>query len=164
MGGFSELNDIRNHFRSAGECSCSSKPDLGGIHILVVDDEIDGCLYVKEVLEHAGARVSLAPNARDAMNSLQANPPDLILCDIGLPVEDGYSFIRGLRALGESQFSDIPAVALTANVFDEDRSRAIQTGFQEHLPKPVEPGELLAAVGKLICRNGSSSPAPSKQP
>ena len=78
--------------------------------------------------------------------------PDVLVCDIGMPGEDGYSLIRRLRALEESQASALPAVALTAYARSEDRTKAIRGGFQNHVSKPVEPVELLAIVDSLARR------------
>jgi PAS domain S-box-containing protein len=125
---------------------------LANVHVLVVDDELDARVLVKRLLEMAGATVSLAASGPEAMKQIVARRPDVLVCDIGMPGEDGYSFIRRLRTLEQSQESALPAVALSAYARSEDRTKAIRSGFQNHLAKPVEPTELLAVVRGLAGR------------
>ena len=115
----------------------------------MVDDEVDARELVKRLLEMAGATVSVASSASEAIERILAARPDVLVCDIGMPGEDGYSLIRRLRVHEESQTNALPAVALTAYARSEDRTKAIRAGFQNHLSKPVEPAELLAIVGSL---------------
>ena len=131
---------------------------LADVHVMVVDDEVDARELVKRLLELAGATVSLAGSASEAIERILAAPPDVLVCDIGMPAEDGYSLIRQLRLLEESQASDLPAVALTAYARSEDRTKAIRAGFQNHLSKPVEPAELLAIVSSLAGRRVGTPP------
>ena len=125
---------------------------LTDVHILVVDDEVDARELVKRLLEMAGATVWLAGSASEAIERILVARPDVLVCDIGMPGEDGFSLIRQLRVLEESQESALPAVALTAYARSEDRTKAIRSGFQNHLSKPVEPAELLAIVSSLAGR------------
>jgi PAS domain S-box-containing protein len=126
---------------------------LADVHVLVVDDEVDARELVKRLLEMAGAKVSLAASASEAKEHILAAWPDVLVCDIGMPKEDGYSLIRQLRTLEGSQKRDaLPAVALTAYARSEDRTKAMRAGFQNHLSKPVEPAELLAVVSSLAGR------------
>jgi PAS domain S-box-containing protein len=139
-------------------------PDVSlvNIHILVVDDEADARELVKRLLEMAGAKVSMAGSAAEAMERILAARPDVLVCDLGMPSEDGFSLIRQLRALEEErQESSLPAVALTAYARSEDRTKAIRSGFQNHLAKPVEPAELLAVVSSLAGRMVTTLSAPS---
>jgi PAS domain S-box-containing protein len=122
---------------------------LKSITVLVVDDEPDARHLLKRLLESAGAAVHLARSAEDGMAQLLAKPVDVLICDIGMPDEDGYSLMRRIRALDDSQKSEVAAVALTAYARLVDRTAAIRAGFQNHLPKPVEPAELLAVVHSL---------------
>jgi PAS domain S-box-containing protein len=134
---------------------------LANIHILVVDDEADARELVKRLLEMAGAKVSLAGSAAEAMERILTARPDVLVCDLGMPSEDGFSLIRQLRALEEErQEGSLPAVALTAYARSEDRTKAIRSGFQNHLPKPVEPAELLAVVSSLAGRMVTTLSAP----
>jgi CheY-like chemotaxis protein len=112
--------------------------------VLIVDDEVDACKVVKRLLEMSGATVSIAGSVSEAMERILAARPDVLVCDVGMPQEDGYSLIRRLRVLEERQKSVLPAVALSAYARSEDRTKAIRSGFQHHLAKPVEPAELLA--------------------
>jgi len=125
---------------------------LANVHVLVVDDELDARALVKRLLEMAGATVSMAASGSEAMERILARRPDVLVCDIGMPGEDGYSLIRRLRVLEESQESALPAVAVSAYARSEDRTKAIRSGFQNHLAKPVEPTELLAVVRSLAGR------------
>ena len=118
---------------------------LDGLRVLVVDDEIDARLLVEEILRQHGAEVATAPSAAEARPALALCKPDVIVCDIGMPDEDGYAFIRRLRADG----ARMPAVALTAYASQQDAQRAFVAGFQKHVPKPVEPARLVSVVANL---------------
>ncbi|MEO6055114.1 MAG: PAS domain S-box protein [Chthoniobacterales bacterium] len=125
---------------------------LESVHVLVVDDETDARELVKRLLEMAGAKVSLAASASEGMEQIHKACPDVLVCDIGMPGEDGYSLIGKLRALKDKKKSALPAIALTAYARSEDRTKAIRSGFQNHLSKPVEPAELMAVVSSLAGR------------
>jgi CheY-like chemotaxis protein len=129
----------------------TDRPRLDGLHVLVVDDEADALTMVRELLEAAGARVTTAESADEAMSVLVRDAPDLLLSDIGMPSVDGFELIRQVRALPQ-EIGGLPAAALTAYARPEDRTRALLSGFQMHLAKPIEPGELLAAVKALAGR------------
>ena len=126
--------------------------DLRGIKILVVDDEADARSIVARCLGNAGAEVRPASSAREALDLLRAEKPDLLISDIGMPGEDGYTLIRRIRPLGPNDGGKIPAIALTAYARAEDRMRAVLAGFQMHISKPVEVAELLAMVASLTGR------------
>jgi hypothetical protein len=121
-------------------------------HVLVVDDEPDARRLVRRLLEDCKATVRTASTAAEALAALRAQPPDVLVSDIGMPGEDGYTLIRSVRALDGAQGRDTPAVALTAYARSEDRIRAIQHGFQMHIAKPVEPTELVTIVAALAGR------------
>ncbi|MGA8657556.1 MAG: PAS domain S-box protein [Chthoniobacterales bacterium] len=156
---YSEPNEERRH-PLAALCGNRNTPEvsLANVHVLVVDDEIDGRELVKRLLEMAGATVSMAGSVSEAMERVLARRPDVLVCDIGMRGEDGYSLIRRLRVLEENQESALPAVALTAYARSEDRTKAIRSGFQNHLAKPVEPAELLAVVSSLVGRRVTNQP------
>ena len=122
---------------------------LKNVTVLVIDDEPDARNLLKQLLQSAGAAVYLARSAEDGMQHLLTKSVDVLICDIGMPDEDGYSLIRRIRALNDGYKSEVAAVALTAYARLEDRTEAIRAGFQNHLPKPVEPAELLAVVHSL---------------
>jgi PAS domain S-box-containing protein len=122
---------------------------LQGLRVLVVDDEADARELLGMILEQAGAEVILAASAREALEAYQQCHPDVLVSDIGMPEQDGYSLIRRIRAM-ELGSDTVPAVALTAFARAEDRSQALGSGFQAHLPKPIEPGELTAMIAELV--------------
>jgi hypothetical protein len=122
---------------------------LRGVKVLVVDDEADARALVSRLLSDCDAVVTTAASADDAVQRVLADRPDVVVSDIGMPGEDGYSLIRRIRSLGKEQGGDVPAVALTAYARAEDRIRAITAGFQHHVAKPVEPAELIAIVASL---------------
>jgi PAS domain S-box-containing protein len=123
-----------------------------GVRVLVVDDEPDARALLRRLLEECDAVVSTAASAAEALAALQSNPPDVLVSDIGMPDEDGFTLIRRVRALPAEQGGRTPAIALTAYARAEDRVKAVVAGFQHHLSKPVEPMELIAVVASLIDR------------
>jgi len=122
---------------------------LQGIRVLVVDDEPDARELVGAVLGQYGANVRVAGTAAEAFDAVRQWHPDVLVADIGMPHEDGYSFLRRVRALSVSEGGAVPAAALTAYAQREDRERAFAAGFQEHVAKPVPPGELADVVARL---------------
>jgi signal transduction histidine kinase len=127
----------------------ASAPDLRGRRVLVVDDEADARELLVAALSRYGATVASAASAPEGRTELLRQRPDVVVCDIEMPDEDGYSFIRGLRQLPADAGGALPAVALTAYAGAEDRARALAAGFEEHLAKPASPAELAALVGRL---------------
>ena len=122
---------------------------LRGIRVLVVDDERDAREFVQRVLEDFGAEVVPCSSAADALDAIRRRSPDVMLCDIGMPGEDGYQLIQKVRALAQDDGGGTAAVALTAYSRDEDRRRSLELGFQLHLSKPVEPMRLVEVVAAL---------------
>lgn len=125
------------------------RAELKNLKVLVVDDEEDARDLLVAVLEKCGAIVSSAGTAAEGMEKLLLDRPDVLISDIGMPREDGYEFIRKVRALGHEAGANIPAAALTAYARAEDRRKALDAGFMMHIPKPVEPAELVAVVANL---------------
>jgi signal transduction histidine kinase/DNA-binding response OmpR family regulator len=123
---------------------------LEGLCVLVVDDEADTRDWIAAVLRRNGAAVRSCGSAAEALRLLDAWEPDILVSDIGMPREDGYSLIKKIRKAGAG--SRVPAVALTAYASVEDRARALEAGFQEHLVKPVEPERLVAAIASIVER------------
>ena len=134
-------------------------PNIAGKTVLLVDDEPDTREVIGQMLTRAGAKVSLAGSAREAMELLSRSRHEVLVSDIAMPDEDGYSLIRRVRALPGDQGGDIPAVALTAYAREEDRRRALSAGFQAHLSKPVEPPDLLRKVASLLPPTGGNENA-----
>jgi PAS domain S-box-containing protein len=127
-------------------------PELDGVRVLLVEDDADSRELLVMVLEHCRAEVVAAPGSEEALRALEGWRPDVIISDIEMPGEDGYTFIRRLRALPAGRGGDTPAAALTADARAEDRMRALVAGFQLHVPKPVEPAELVTVVASLAGR------------
>ncbi|MBE9039069.1 response regulator, partial [aff. Roholtiella sp. LEGE 12411] len=127
-------------------------PSLFGIRVLVVDDEADSREFITTVLQQCHAEVQAVASVQEALQLLLQWKPDVLVSDIGMPQEDGYSLIRKLRSQPPEQGGKIPAAALTAFARAEDRMRAIQEGYQLHLPKPIEPAELATVVASLVGR------------
>jgi PAS domain S-box-containing protein len=128
--------------------------DLAGVRVLVVDDELDARVLIRRVLESCHAEVVLADSAAAALETLERagdgeRPPDVLVCDIGMPDVDGYQLLQRVRSLQGAEGKRLPAVALTAMARSEDRRRALLAGFQLHVAKPVEPVELVVAVANL---------------
>ena len=117
--------------------------------MLLVEDEPDARELLILTLRVSGAEVQAVDSAHQALLDLQSFKPDVLLSDIGLPLESGYDLIREIRAL-PSDFSKVPAVALTAFATEKDRQRALASGFQIHLAKPVEPRALIQAIKQLV--------------
>jgi PAS domain S-box-containing protein len=131
--------------------SLTSERMLDGIEILLVDDEADARELLTLILQRAGARVIPASSVREAIDRIKKKKPDLLVSDIEMPGEDGYSLIRRVRAQeAERGEGGLSAVALTAYAGRADRRRALMAGFQKHVPKPVDPAALVAAVAGLI--------------
>jgi PAS domain S-box-containing protein len=115
---------------------------IAGLRVLIVDDEADARDVARRMLEGCGAEVVTVPSARDALTALGERPFDVLVSDIGMPHEDGYSLIRKVR----EQWPDLPAVALTAYAGSDDRERTARSGYRMHIAKPAEAAQLIAAV------------------
>jgi CheY-like chemotaxis protein len=120
--------------------------------VLVVDDEADTRDLLKIVLGQCGAEVVTAGSSREALELLPQVKPDVLVSDIGMPGEDGYELIRRVRALPAESGGRTPAVALTAYARSEDRLRVLRSGYQMHIPKPVEMPELVTILANLAER------------
>jgi PAS domain S-box-containing protein len=123
--------------------------ELEGVDVLVVDDEPDARELLSALLARCKMRVTEAATVDEAMTLVERLRPEVVISDIGMPEEDGYALIKRLRALTPEQGGRTPAVALTAFARTEERTRALVSGFNMHVPKPVEPAELLAALATL---------------
>ena len=127
-------------------------PSLQGLKVLVVDDEADTRELIGEVLKECGSEVIVTSSAAEALEALEQYKPDILISDLGMPDEDGYSLIEKIRALPTERGGTIPAAALTAYARAEDRMRVLRSGFQFHLPKPVDSAELVTVVASLAGR------------
>jgi len=137
-----------DHRLETGDDGLEELADLSGLSVLVVEDNDDARRLVSAILNRCGALVRVAESADVGLRLYAQKRPDLIISDIEMPGEDGYSFIRKVR-LQESQSNRVPAIALTAYARSVDRVRALAAGFQMHMSKPVEPAELVAAAQSL---------------
>ena len=127
-------------------------PPLEGVRILAVDDDRDALALVREILEATGATVTTADSAQQALDALEQMTPDVLLADLGMPQMSGFDLIDRVRRSERPAIREIPAAALTAYARSEDRTRALRRGFQLHLAKPIDPGELMAAMAALAKR------------
>lgn len=130
-------------------------PVLDGLRILVVDDEADTRDLIATVLAQCGAEVTGYGSAAEALTAIQTWKPDLLISDIGMPEEDGYSLIKKVRQL-DGLCGKIPAVALTAYASTEDRIHILSAGFQMHISKPVEPQELITIIANVAGRSSAA--------
>ena len=133
-------------------------PRLDALRILVVDDNTDGRALTSLVLTQAGASVKAAASAREALQMLDGERPDVLVSDIGLPDEDGFGLIRRIRQYEAEHGGFLPAVALTGYARAEDRDRSLAAGYQAHVPKPVDPAQLAAAIATITHHPQGSEP------
>jgi len=129
--------------------------DLSGIRILLVDDEVDALRLVGKVLAEAGASITMAGSVSEAMVAVEKEVPHILISDLGMPDEDGFDLIQWVRGAGHTA-EQLPAVALTAFANKGNEDSALLSGFQIHVPKPVDPDSLIAVVASLTRREHSS--------
>ncbi len=128
-------------------------PDLRGVRVLVVDDEVDAREVLGALLERCGAEVTLAASAEEALSAVEKQTPHVLLSDIGMPGGDGLTLLRRARAAAEKRGDELPALAITAFARDDDRTRILRAGFQQYMAKPVDPDELPLVVAGLARRS-----------
>jgi PAS domain S-box-containing protein len=148
----SAVNAADGRLKTAAVVPGQSVTRLDGLRLLVIDDEDDARMLVGEVLKHQGAEVHLAASVEEALEKVPAVKPDVVVSDIGMPLTDGYSFIRKLRSMSPALGGQTPAIALTAYARREDANRAFAAGYQSHVAKPVEPETLARLVANLSGR------------
>ena len=142
----------REHPRTERVAALTGLADLRGIRIVAVDDEEDALTLLRVVLETAGAQVAMTSDPNHAIDCIEKIKPHVLVLDLGMPGLDGFQLIARIRAASNPDVSDVPAVALTAFARSEDRTRALRAGFEMHLAKPVDPGELVQSVASLARR------------
>ena len=130
---------------------------MEGISIVAVDDDAEARVLLHRILTHCRATATVVGSAEEALQAVKDLRPNVLLSDIEMPGEDGYSLIAKVRALRPEEGGNTPAAALTAYARAEDRTRALLAGFQLHVPKPVEPLELVAVVTNLAGRAGPAA-------
>lgn len=141
-----------------GEMIGADGGSLHGLRVLLVDDEPEARSIVGTVIRRAGAEVRACASAREGLTELVQWRPNVLLSDIGMPQEDGYSFIRKVRSLSRDEGGETPAVALTAYARDEDRLQALAAGYQMHVAKPVDPKHLITVIAQLGRREPAGAP------
>jgi PAS domain S-box-containing protein len=146
------VREPREHPRTERKAPLERLGNLEGVRVLAVDDEEDALGLLRAVLETAGAEVTTSPSPLDALERVATVRPHVLVVDLGMPEMDGFEFIRRIRGSASADVRDIPAAALTAFARSEDRTRALESGFEMHLAKPVDPGELVASVATLVRR------------
>ena len=145
----------REHPRTESAPPLAALADLAGVRVMAVDDEEDALGLLRVVLEAAGAEVITSSSAEAALGQIADANPHVLVVDLGMPAVDGFQFISRLRGSDNAATRNIPAAALTAFARSEDRTRALRAGFEMHLAKPVDPGELVASVATLVRRSGN---------
>lgn len=146
-------DERRVHPHSHAAAPEQTRPSLEGVHVLAIDDDPDALTLGREILESAGARVTTLNSSELALEQIATIRPDVLVADVGLPRLDGFEMIRRIRRLPDARLRDVPAAALTAYARPEDRVKALQSGFQIHLAKPIDPTELIVAVAALAKRS-----------
>ena len=136
----------------SGEYSQMDRTSLNGLRVLVVDDEPDARQIITTLIQRTGAEVMACESAHEALEALEKWHPDVLMSDIGMPGEDGYSLINKVRSLPADRGGGVPAAAFTAYAREEDRQRALDAGYQMHIAKPVSSGQLVAMIAHLAGR------------
>jgi CheY-like chemotaxis protein len=122
---------------------------LNGLRVLVVDSDLDSRVLLTMVFEEYGVETIAATSALEALEIVKQVKPDLLISEISLPNEDGYSLMRKVKALENARQVEIPAIALTTYDGEDDRAHALSVGFEKHLPKPFDIDELIITVACL---------------
>lgn len=137
-------------------------PDLTGRRVLIVDDEPDACELMTTILREYGAEVLTMRSAPEVLENFAAFQPDVLVSDIGMPGMDGYMLLRELRQTMPEQAGQFPAIAVTAYAREEDRQKALENGFQQHIAKPINPQALVSSILQLTSNHLSSNSQQSK--
>ncbi|MFN6463262.1 MAG: response regulator [Nostoc sp. DedVER02] len=140
----------RGNRETTGEISSVVSTPLAGLRVLVVDDEADTRNFLSFMFEEYGAFATAVASVDEALAILEQAKPDILISDIGMSEQDGYTLIRKLRSLEAEKGGCIPAIALTAYTREEDRLEALSAGFQQHLSKPIDPTKLIAMVASIL--------------
>jgi CheY-like chemotaxis protein len=147
------MNPIeRDQVIASAEIPFDCPPTLEGFRLLIVEDEPDARDLLTTILQQCKAEVRGVATPAEAMQELNEWKPDVLVSDIQMPGEDGYSLIRKVRLLETERAAKIPAIALTAHARVEDRMRALSSGYDAHVAKPVEPAELITVIASLVRR------------
>ena len=147
------FTEPREHPRTERPTRLTGLGNLNGVRVLAIDDDEDALSLLRVVLETAGADVTTLSSAAAALEQIETIRPDAVIVDLGMPGMDGFEFITRLRVASDPQIRDVPAAALTAFARSDDRTKALRSGFEMHLAKPVDPAELVASVATLVRRS-----------
>ena len=147
----------REHPRTERREALTGLGDLSGVHVFAIDDEEDALNLLRVVLETAGAEVTTVNSSEAALERIAEVRPDVLVVDLGMPGIDGFELITRVRQSPDKAIRRIPAAALTAFARSDDRTKALRSGFEMHLAKPVDPGELVASVATLARRGDRDS-------
>jgi CheY-like chemotaxis protein len=148
--------DGEHAFYRAGSATTAPAAILEGMRVLVIDDEEDARELLTIALTQSGAEVRTAATVRAALEILEHWKPNVMVSDIGMPGQDGYDFIRTVRALELERGGTIPALALTGYASAEDAARARLAGYETHMAKPVAPSDLVVAVASLAAKGSAN--------
>ncbi len=146
------LETPREHPRTERRTALTGLESLSGIRVFGIDDDEDALQLLRAVLETAGAEVNTSSSPLTALERIAEAKPHVLIIDLGMPKMDGFELIQRIRTSSDATVCRVPAAALTAFARSEDRIRALRVGFEMHLAKPVDPGELVAAVARLARR------------
>ncbi|HEY0458536.1 MAG TPA: ATP-binding protein [Pyrinomonadaceae bacterium] len=141
---------VRVHPAASESLSFICPPELNGIKVLTVDDDPDARFLLTTVLEQCGVDVKSCESTAEAISNIDEFEPDVLVSDIGMPGEDGYELIKRVRESENGKGKRLPAIALTAFARVEDRLKALSAGYNMHVPKPVEPAELIVVIASLL--------------
>ena len=147
------FTEPREHPRTERPTRLTGLGNLNGVRVLAIDDDEDALSLLRVVLETAGADVTTLSSAAAGLEQIETIRPDAVIVDLGMPGMDGFEFITRLRVASDPQIRDVPAAALTAFARSDDRTKALRSGFEMHLAKPVDPAELVASVATLVRRS-----------
>jgi CheY-like chemotaxis protein len=150
---FQQPDQAENVLRALSTPSRAEVVRLDGLHVLVVDDHADTRELLSVTLTNFGADVKTCASSTDALATVKSWKPDCIVSDLGMPGEDGYELIKKVRALGKKDGGKIPAIALTGFAGPHDKMQAIAAGYQTHIPKPVDLGDLTSEIVRLVQKN-----------
>jgi PAS domain S-box-containing protein len=151
------IRAVRNRSELAAEAGLTQGIELAGLHLLVVDDQSDARELLQFVLQSQGAEVTTVDSAGAALHVLSKQHVDVLVADIGMPEQDGYSLVQAVRALESPQARHTPAIAVTAYASGRERAKALDAGYGWHLAKPVDPHQLIAAVSAAAHQSRENS-------
>lgn len=137
--------------------ACSTEASLKGLRVLIVDDDVDSCELMVLTLETYTVETQVVFSVREALQAFLDFQPDVLVSDIAMPDEDGYSLIRKVRQLETHRGNKVPAIAITAVATEEACRYALSVGFNQWITKPFDPDDLVAAIANLTAQQHKNS-------